>query len=192
MKFLIIDDDPDFRSLIIRNLQNEFSSAEFAGFAGQREFEEAIRRWDFDVVITDMDNPGLDGLHVCRQIRERDAYLPVIMLTASGNEELAVEGMKSGLSDYVTKRHLLRLPVAVWDCIEKARIRKAYDLTKTRQATQFILTEILAGSASLQATAPKILQAICEGFGWALGELWRVDPESKRAYLAVPGRAVSP
>ena len=127
MKFLVIDDDQDFRKLTIQRMQAEFPDAIFVDFAGRREFDEALKRWDFDVVITDLDNPGLDGLTVCWLIRERDPHLPVIMLTASGNEELAVEGMKSGLSDYVTKHHLLRLPVAIREGMEKAKLRKEYE-----------------------------------------------------------------
>ncbi len=48
-------------------------------------------------------------------------------------------------------------------------------LTEARQATQFTLTNIFAEYASLHAVAPRVLQSICEGFGWVLGELWRVD-----------------
>lgn len=128
MKFLIVDDDLDFRKLTIHHLQKEFPDAKFQELSEQKEFTDAIRQWDFDAVITDLDNPGINGLDVCKQIREHDPYVPVIMLTASGNEELAVEGMKSGLNDYVTKSHLLRLPVSIREGMENARIRREFDM----------------------------------------------------------------
>jgi len=119
MKFLIIDDDVDYRKLTLRHLQKEFHDTVLVEIANHKEFDEAVERWDFDAVITDLDNPWLSGSEVCRHIRNRDPYLPVIMLTASGNEEAAVDGMKSGLSDYVTKQHLVRLPVAIRESMEK-------------------------------------------------------------------------
>ncbi len=300
MKFLIIDDDVDYRKLTIRHLQKEFHDTVLVEIANHKEFDEAVERWDFDAVITDLDNPWLSGSEVCRHIRNRDPYLPVIMLTASGNEEAAVDGMKSGLSDYVTKQHLVRLPVAIRESMEKARVRREYDRTndllkstielfhtfmdnspalsfikkeggqyiyaskpflhffrtttdvihgktdfdlwpqaiakrlhendtaaltantatelyetvftssniprywqvfrfpikdasgkrhlgcvaidvterflmQTRQSVHFAITNILTESETLRDSAPKLLQTVCEGLGWELGELWTVD-----------------
>lgn len=54
---------------------------------------------------------------------------------------------------------------------------------ESRQIAQFILTNILAESATLADAAPKILQTICQGFGWEYGELWRVDADSNQLRL---------
>lgn len=56
-------------------------------------------------------------------------------------------------------------------------------LRESRQKAQFTLTHILAESATLSEAAPKLLQAICEGFGWEYGELWRVDTDSDQLRL---------
>ncbi len=56
-------------------------------------------------------------------------------------------------------------------------------LAEARQSAQFSLTRIVAESATLTEAAPKLLQAICEGFGWEFGELWRVDSESTQLRL---------
>jgi len=308
MKFLIIDDDVDYRKLTLRHLQKEFHDTVLVEIANHKEFDEAVERWDFDAVITDLDNPWLSGSEVCRHIRNRDPYLPVIMLTASGNEEAAVDGMKSGLSDYVTKKHLVRLPVAIRESMEKARVRREYDRTneilkstielfhtfmdnspalsfikeengryvyaskpflhffrtttgviygktdfdlwpqviakrlhendtaaltantatelyetvftssniprywqvfrfpikdasgkrhlgcvaidvtehflmETRQSVHFAITNILTESETLRDSAPKLLQTVCEGLGWELGELWTVDATGKQLRL---------
>jgi two-component system response regulator AtoC len=58
---------------------------------------------DVDVVVTDLSMPDMDGLEVLRAVRERDATLPVILLTAHGSEKVAVAAMKSGAYDYLTK-----------------------------------------------------------------------------------------
>ncbi|MBI5193366.1 MAG: response regulator [Nitrospirae bacterium] len=183
MKFLIIDDDDDYRRLTVREVHREFPDVEVSEISKLREFEEIIKRRDFDVVITDLENPELNGMEVCRRIRAVDSYTPVIMLTASGSEELAVEGMKMGLSDYVTKNHLQRLPVSIRECIEKSRVSKEYSLLRMRQTAQFYLTEIFSESDSLDMAVPKLLQAVCRGFGWEIGELWRVNKECNILYL---------
>ncbi len=69
-----------------------------------RSGEEALRNLDnVDAVVTDFAMPGMDGLELLRAIRERDALLPVIVLTAQGSERIAVRAMKDGAQDYVTK-----------------------------------------------------------------------------------------
>jgi PAS domain S-box-containing protein len=69
----------------------------------------------FDLILTDMRLPDGDGLSVINYIRSRALPLPVIVLTGTGNEELAVLALKGGADDYITKRHdyLTRLPVAL-------------------------------------------------------------------------------
>ncbi len=129
MKFLIIDDDVDFRKLAIHHLHKEFPDAVCTEITERHEFDAAMKQGGIDAVITDYDNPGLDGLEVIKEAKKLDPYLPVIMLTASGSEEIAVDGMKLGLSDYVTKHHVSRLPVAVKMSIESLRLRKDYDNT---------------------------------------------------------------
>ena len=61
----------------------------------------------FDVVITDYQLQWADGLSVLQQCLKSHPDIPVIMFTDSGSEEIAVEGMKAGLSDYVLKSHPL-------------------------------------------------------------------------------------
>src|SRR5262249_38807304 len=62
-----------------------------------------------------------DGLSLLREVKARYPYTPVVMLTASGSELLAVEGMQAGLSNYIPKTHLHRLPEALQHSLERAR-----------------------------------------------------------------------
>ena len=127
MRFLIIDDNPSDRELIIRELRREFADAEFREIIRRTDFEEALSEGGFDVVITDYRLQWTDGLWVLQQLKERYPQLPVVMATDSGGEQIAVEGMKRGLSDYVLKRNLRRLPLAVSESLEKARLRSEHD-----------------------------------------------------------------
>jgi PAS domain S-box-containing protein len=124
MKVLLIDDDPADRDLLTRQLHRAFEPLTCVEVARHQDFEAAIAEATFDVVITDYQLKWSDGLWVLQRCRESYPHLPVIMYTDTGNEEIAVEGMKAGLSDYVLKSHPTRLPIAVQESIEKARLRR--------------------------------------------------------------------
>ncbi len=98
---LLIDDDDSLRRVM------EFSLAE-AGYRVQAapNGEEGLRLFGqgaFDAVITDITMPGMNGMEVLAQVRERDERLPVVVITAYGTIENAVEAMKKGAFDYITK-----------------------------------------------------------------------------------------
>src|SRR5574337_638043 len=105
MKFLITDDNSVDRELIVRLLQKEFRDSEFVNVIQQRDFDEAITHYDFDAVITEYCLSWTDGLWILKRIKERFPYIPVIMVTNTKREEIIMEGMKSGLSDFILKKY---------------------------------------------------------------------------------------
>ncbi len=109
MKFLIIDNDAIERSLTINTLRSKFSDADIVEVSNREAFDEKIAEADFDLVITEYRLGWTDGLTLFKAIKSRYVYLPVIMLTDSGNEYLAVTAIKNGMTDYIVKRnrHLL-------------------------------------------------------------------------------------
>lgn len=112
-KILVIDDDASLRRVVEYNLQEAgyqvLSAA--GGEEGLRLFAEEAP----GLVITDMKMPGMDGMHVLKGIKKRSPETLVIMITAFGTVDVAVEAMKAGAYDYITKpfnRDELRLTVA--------------------------------------------------------------------------------
>lgn len=110
---LVIDDDTSLRRVLEYNLQEAGYAVATAasGAEGLRRFEEVKP----SLVITDMKMPGMDGMQVLMAIKERSPEAPVIMITAFGTVDIAVEAMKAGAYDYITKpfnRDELRLTVA--------------------------------------------------------------------------------
>ncbi len=98
---LLIDDDDSLRRVM------EFSLTE-AGYKVQvaASGEEGLRLFEkdsFDAVITDITMPGMSGMEVLGKVRELDERLPVVVITAYGTIESAVEAMKKGAYDYITK-----------------------------------------------------------------------------------------
>jgi CheY-like chemotaxis protein len=74
--------------------------------AGGREALAAIGRQVPDLVLTDLHMPGMDGLELVREVRDRHPHLPVILITAYGSEELAIRALPEGAASYVPKRNL--------------------------------------------------------------------------------------
>ncbi|MDA8415296.1 MAG: sigma-54 dependent transcriptional regulator [Desulfobacteraceae bacterium] len=110
---LIIDDDTSLRRVLEYNLQEAGYAVGTAasGEEGLRLFDEVAPA----LVITDMKMPGMDGMQVLKAVKERSPDTLVIMMTAFGTVDIAVEAMKAGAYDYITKpfnRDELRLTVA--------------------------------------------------------------------------------
>ncbi len=100
-RILIVDDEPSMRRILASNLRQDQHQIWEA--AGVREAQHSLAANDFDVVITDQRMPDGDGLAVLAAAQENDPTLPVIILTAVATIELAVESMRNGAFDFLTK-----------------------------------------------------------------------------------------
>ena len=101
-RILLIDDDSSGRTALRRALERLGYEVEpFA--SGVPALETLADGCDFDLVITDIKMPEMDGLEVLRRVRERCREVPVILITAFGTIENAVEAMALGARDYLTK-----------------------------------------------------------------------------------------
>jgi two-component system, OmpR family, response regulator len=102
---LVVDDDPTVSDVVTRYLEREGYEVD-AVDDGSLALERARAHWP-DLVVLDLMLPGVDGLEVCRQLREL-APVPVIMLTARGDEDDRVVGLELGADDYIAKPCELR------------------------------------------------------------------------------------
>lgn len=120
LKVLLIDDNPDDRILIIRELRKLFL-VEIVEVIDKAAFEAALIIRDFDIIITDYQLRWTTGIEVLIRVKASFPAIPVIMFTATGNEEIAVRAMKIGLDDYIMKSpdHYLRLAMSVKSIIER-------------------------------------------------------------------------
>ena len=124
-------------------------------------------RSGFDLVISDFMLPGLSGLDLCRRLLEKNFQAPLMILTGSGNEHLAVEALKAGVYDYVVKDpnngYLDLLPVVLADTVKKhnerlARIRAEEEKERLIEQLQAALKEVkkLSGLLPICANCKKI------------------------------------
>lgn len=126
LHLLLIDDNPQDRTLIVRELERAFSDLTITEVGQPEILEQAITAGRFDLTITDYLLRWSNGLTVLRALKARYPERPVIMFTNSGSQEIAVEAMKSGLDDYIIKSpsHYVRLPAAIRLALERASIRR--------------------------------------------------------------------
>ena len=100
-RILIIEDDREIAGIVALNLKD--AGLEATQIHDGNTGLEAVRAGGWDLVILDIMLPGLDGISVCRRIRETDAHTPIMMLTARAEEIDRVLGLELGADDYVTK-----------------------------------------------------------------------------------------
>lgn len=99
-RILVVDDEPQIRHSLQTNLQNRNYAV--TTVASGEEALEALVRQKPDVVIVDLVLPAMDGIELTRRIREQSP-VPIIVLSAIGDERKKVEALESGADDYVTK-----------------------------------------------------------------------------------------
>jgi len=124
-RVLIVEDDCDLTEVVTLHLQNEGyeAVATHDGRAGLDAF--ATGRWT--AILLDWMLPGLSGLDVLREIREKDRQIPVLMLTARGEEADKVLGLELGCDDYMTKPFSLRELTARLNALQR-RVELARDI----------------------------------------------------------------
>lgn len=100
-KVLLVDDDARLRELLSRYLMEQgFSVKAVPDSAGM---DRALHREHFDLIVLDLMLPGEDGLAICRRLRAEDNTIPIVMLTAKGDEVDRIIGLEMGADDYLPK-----------------------------------------------------------------------------------------
>ena len=109
---LVVEDDTDIQQLVSYNLIRAGFNVTCADTG--EEALQLLERERFDAMVLDLMLPGRDGIEVCRAVREQQATrgLPVIMLTAKGEEDDIITGLGCGADDYVTKPFSPRVLIA--------------------------------------------------------------------------------
>jgi signal transduction histidine kinase len=103
LRLLVVDDDVVDRTTVRRGLRSSGIEAEFAEADNFRAAVDTLLNERFDCAFLDFRLPGGDGLQVLREVRGAGVRTPIVMLTGQGDEQLAVELMKAGASDYLPK-----------------------------------------------------------------------------------------
>ncbi len=100
-KLLVVDDDVRLRELLKRYLSEQGYLVDVV--ADNESMERQLSRERYDLLILDLMLPDMDGLAICRRLRAKDNLMPIIMLTAKGDEIDRIIGLEMGADDYLPK-----------------------------------------------------------------------------------------
>src|SRR3989338_9003732 len=100
MRILVVEDEHKIANSIKKGLEQESYAVDFA-YTGTDGFDLGIGE-DYDLIILDILLPGMNGIEVCRKLRQQNRHVPILMLAAKGQISDKVEGLNCGADDYLT------------------------------------------------------------------------------------------
>src|SRR6266852_8162691 len=100
-RVLVVDDEPSLRQALLTSLAA--SGFEVAEAASGEEAIRAVRHGKFDLILLDINMPGMTGIEACRRIRATIARVGIVMITVRDAEDDKIEALEAGADDFVTK-----------------------------------------------------------------------------------------
>ena len=146
-KILIIEDEEPIRRVLVRILSDEDSNFEIHEASDGKKGLDLIKNNSFDLVLCDIKMPKVDGIELLQRTRKTNSTIPFIMLTGHGNIETAVESMKLGAYDFISKPpDLNRLINSVRNALEKKELIAENKILRKKVAKKY---EIIGESKSI-------------------------------------------
>ncbi len=144
-RILVVDDEPQLTRVLRTGLKSRGYDVRVApdGLAGLETFSD----WHPDLVITDLAMPNMDGLELCRRLRAISP-VPIIILSAKGEEKIKVEALDIGADDFVTK------PFGIDELL--ARVRASLRRASTPSTTEAAATVLEAGDFRIDLESRKV------------------------------------
>ena len=196
LRVLLLDDNPDDRSAVVRTLRREFFNLHVEQITDAESFERSLETGNFDVVITEHQLSWTDGLSALRTIKAAWPSRPVVMFTDAGSEEIAVAAMKAGMDDYLPKspRNLEHLPAVIRVTTEQARHgqfppnRNLRLLQSENQQSRTLtllveVSRIVATSLDVDTLLQDVAESIHRHFEYPAVRLFTLDDEGQTLVL---------
>lgn len=129
MKVLIVEDTKDLATGLVRFLATKNISADVS-FDGIDGMYKAATKY-YDAIVLDINLPGKDGLEVCRDLREKEKDVPIIMLTSRSSKEDMITGLDAGADDYLVKPFDYDILVARLEALTRRTLKNKSTTTLT-------------------------------------------------------------
>jgi two-component system, cell cycle sensor histidine kinase and response regulator CckA len=130
VRLLIAEDAAPDLALVLLELKRSRVHFTHRAVETRRQFEEALGSGTYDAVVSDYRLPGWTGMDALTYVRGMDAEMPFLLVTGNLGEEAAVDCIKRGVSDYILKDNLARLPSALGRALDETRLRRENFLTR--------------------------------------------------------------
>ncbi len=130
LRILVIEDSEDDTFLLLRELNKSGYQTEHARVENKGALKKALLNKEWDLIITDHNMPELDSTAALKVIKKLEVDIPVIIVSGSIGEDVAVAAMKAGAHDYIMKNNLTRLIPAIERELREASLRKSKRLTE--------------------------------------------------------------
>jgi DNA-binding NtrC family response regulator len=156
-KILVVDDEAGARTALAELLRAEGYTIETAGdgFKALGRLEE----FTADLVLTDLNMPGIDGVELLRKLKEAQPELPVVLMTAFGGVETAVSAMREGAADYLTKPlNTDELTIVLARTIETAKLRREAGELRSQLKDRYSFDNIVGSSPEMQRVFKTVAQ----------------------------------
>ena len=178
LKLLIVEDMAEDIELIVLALEARGVNFNYDTAETATECRKMLENCQYDAVLSDYRLPGFNGLEVLKLMQELGQDIPFILVTGSLGEEAAVECIKAGMTDYVLKGRLFRLPTVLERSLQEYKMR--------RQQTEAI-TQIQR-QATREAIVNRIVQAMRETL--VLDEVLQTTADQLHEALEISGCAI--
>jgi DNA-binding NtrC family response regulator len=140
IQVLLIEDEEPIRRVLSRILSEENENYQVTEAVDGKEGLKILGSKQFDLVLCDIKMPKMDGIEVLQKSNEKNMHVPFIMLTGHGNVETAVEAMKLGAYDFISKPpDLNRLLTSVRNALENKSLRTENIKLKSRVAQKYVI-----------------------------------------------------
>lgn len=199
-QILIVEDEPAIRRVLVKILTEENSSYKIVEAVNGVDGLQAFNKQEFNLVLCDIKMPRMDGLEVLEEIKKINVDVPVVMISGHGDLETAVESMKKGAFDYISKPpDLNRLLNTVRIALDSAKLKVENKQLKKKVAKGFqmigksaAITEIKNVIEKVAPTDARVLITGPNGTGKELVAHWlhQKSDRSKANFIEVNCAAI--
>lgn len=145
LKILLLDDSEYDIKLVKHTIEKNFDNVEIESATSRKDFIKKLTQFKPHVVVSDYNLPDFDGLSALKITHELYRDLPFIIVTGSASEEFGISCIKHGAYDYILKKHLKKIPVAIEEALEKYELikqhRQAYEEIRENEKKFRLLAE---------------------------------------------------
>ena len=198
LRILHVEDNPYDRELVAATLRGGGEPCDIVAVDTKAAFLEALSEGGFDVILADDHLPTFDGREALALSTEHAPETPFIFVSGTIGEEVAVERLKAGATDYVLKQKLTRLPAAIARAIREAQVRSEHDRAEAEvhrlnaeleQRVVWRTAELARANASLAARERELHEAksfLEDLIAASPSMIFRIDPAEFKITYASP------